>query len=86
MNKQGQTPLGIAFVVAITILILGLTITNFLMTEVTTARLPNNLDCSNSTISDGNKLLCLGIDLTIPLYIWIILSGTVGVIIFKYLK
>lgn len=74
MNKKGQT-IGLIIISLVFIVVIGLMSTNFLMDEVTNAR--TNLTCSNAdAISDGTKLLCLVIDVTI-IY-WIL--GIFGII------
>jgi hypothetical protein len=79
MNTSGQT-LGIAILTSLFILIISLAIINLILPEVTDFR--NNLDCSSATtISDGNKVLCLVGDLTIPLYIIGIFTAVLGGII-----
>jgi len=82
MNKKGQT-LGLVIISAILIFIVGIMITGFLMDEITTAR--TNLDCSNAAgISDGTKLLCLAIDTTVPYWIWLVFSVTIGAVIARF--
>lgn len=79
MNNKGQT-MGIAIISAIFIFIVGMMIINFIMDEVTTARA--NLNCASaSTISDGNKLLCLVIDTTVFYWIILVFSVLTGVIV-----
>ena len=80
MNKQGQA--GMAIIVAIMIFIVGMSAVNLLKPEVTTLRGASALDCADTGgISDGNKLLCLAIDATIP---WVIITifAVAGGIIF----
>lgn len=78
-NKRGQT-LGIAIIVAISIFIVGMMSLNFIYPEVTRARDSDNLDCSNSSISDGTKLTCLVADIVIPYFILLIISVVGGII------
>lgn len=86
MNKKGQT-IGIGIIIGIFIFIIGFSVLNVLKPEVTTARDSDNLNCGNaSAISDGNKLTCLVVDLTIPLIIWGILSLFAGVTISRVIK
>ena len=79
LNKKAQT-LGIAIMGAIIVFIIGMMSINFLFDEVVNTR--TNLDCSNAAgISDATKLLCLVIDTTIPYWIWLVFSITIGIII-----
>jgi len=79
MNKKGQG-WGLAIVVMIVLFISGMIFVNFMKTEVTRARNSNNLDCSNSDISDGTKLTCLVVDSVVPYYILIMFSAVGGLI------
>ena len=79
-NKRGQT-LGIAIVVAVVVFVIGFMSLNFIMPEVTRATNTDNLDCDNSSISDGTKLTCLAADITIPYFILTILSIVIGTIV-----
>lgn len=86
MNKKAQG-LGIAIIVAITIFIVGILSVNFLKADITTARDPTTgLNCSGSdTISDGTKLTCLAVDLTIPYFIILVFSISGGFIVRRFL-
>lgn len=82
MNNKSQT-LGLAILTSIVLLIVGLMCVNFLMPEITNARV--SLNCADaSVISDGTKLLCLGLDSTIPYWIVGIFSITIGGIISRF--
>jgi Na+/H+-dicarboxylate symporter len=82
MNKSGQT-LGLSIISAVVVFIVGLTMLNFLMPEITDARVA--LNCADaSAISDGTKLLCLSIDSVVPYWILLIFSITVGAIVGRF--
>ncbi len=79
INKKGQT-MGIAILSAIVIFIIGIMCINFLLTEVSTARI--ELSCSDAaTISDGSKMLCLIVDTQVPYFIWLVFSISLGAIL-----
>ena len=80
MNSKGQT-MFIAILIACMIFFAGVIVVNFLKDDITTAR--NALDCTNSTISDGTKLTCLGTDIVVPYFIIIFLSAAGGLIAAK---
>lgn len=82
MKKKGQAlpGLGFAIIVAIFLFMVGMLSVNFLRDEVTSARSSANMNCADSGISDGSKLLCLVIDLTIPYFIIIIIAAAGGYI------
>ena len=77
MNNKGQT-IGVAIIVAIMFFMVGMMVLNFLMPEVTRARSITNLNCSDSTISDGSKLTCLMVDTIIPYFMLLVLSVAIG--------
>jgi len=78
MNKKGAT-LGLAILSFIGILIVGLMVANFLMTEVSTFRVDMSCD-SPDDISDGTKLLCLVGDITIPYWIYLVVGIAIAAI------
>ena len=78
MNKKGN--LGIAIITSLLLIIIGFMCINFVRDEVTQTRL--DLNCANADdISDATKLLCLVVDTTVPYWIWLILSLSIGIII-----
>lgn len=79
MNSKAQT-LFISVLVAGMIFFAGVIVVNFIKDDVTTARGADALNCSSSTISDGNKIACLGTDIVIPYFIIIVLSAAGGLI------
>lgn len=80
-NKKGS--IGLAILSALAVFIIGFTITNLLMPEVTNFRI--DLNCAYpDQIHDGNKLLCLIGDASIPIYIWAIISLGIGAIVWRF--
>jgi len=80
-NKKAQST-GLAIMGLIFFVIIGFASINFFFDEVDTAR--TGLNCANADdITDGTKLLCLIFDITIPYWIWIILSVGVGFVLVK---
>ncbi len=78
-NKRGQT-FGIAIMTAFVVFIIGMVAINFILPEVTNARVA--LSCSDaSSISDGTKFLCLIIDTQVPYFIWLVFSISMGAIL-----
>lgn len=76
MNKKGQLAL-VSFGIGIIILLLGLAFVNPIKDVITPTLSASQLDCANSTISDGQKLTCLGVDLLLPYFI-IVVFGIAG--------
>ena len=67
---------------AIVIFIIGMMAINFILPEVSDARV--NLSCSDvDNISDGSKLLCLLIDTQVPYFIWLVFSISMGAILVR---
>jgi len=76
MKKKGQS-LAIGIMSFIFVFIVGMLFLNFLLPEVSTARV--DLNCADaSAISDGTKLLCLAIGTTVPYWIIIIFGISIG--------
>lgn len=77
MNKKG----GIFFsiIIAIFLFASGVLFIPFFTDDVTTFR--THMDCTNSSISSGEKLTCLEGDLLIPVLIWFFVSLALGFII-----
>lgn len=63
-NKKASIFLTISIVIAF--FMFGILIVGLLMPDVSITRDSNNLDCRNMTITDGNKMACLGVDGIIP--------------------
>jgi hypothetical protein len=76
-NKKAGMFMGV--IVAITLFIAGILFLPFITDDITTAR--NDIDCTNTSISDGAKLTCLQIDLVVPYFIWFLLSISLGFIV-----
>lgn len=85
MNKKGQANLGIAIIVGFMIFLVGIPIINILKPDVDIARGSTALDCTNTSITDGNRLACLAVDLTIPYFMLLIMSAAGGVIVSRFL-
>jgi hypothetical protein len=83
MNNKGQI-LGLSILSFLGILIIGFTLLNFLMPEVTNFR--SAMSCSDAAnIADGVKVTCLIGDATIPVFIAGILSLAIGVIARRFI-
>ena len=75
---NGQS-LGISIMTAFFVLICGLLFINFLMPAISTFR--GELNCASpSDITDGQKLLCLVVGITIPYWIILVFSVVIGLI------
>jgi len=79
MNKKGNSyPL--AILSALGVLIVGLMFVNFLFEPINNAR--TDLNCASAdTIHDGNKILCLVVDVTAPYFIISLFSIITGIVV-----
>jgi len=77
MNNHGQLAL-VGLMIGIFIFLLGMAFINPMKSVITEARAVEQLDCDNSSISDGQQLTCLAIDLTLPYFIIIVLAVAGG--------
>lgn len=78
MNNKGQTVL-IAVFFAFFLYLFGIVFINFIIPDVDTAR--SALSCSDTTISDGSRLLCLFVTTPVVYFIMALLSIVGGIII-----
>lgn len=78
MNRKGQVFL-LAWMTAIVVLFLTLGYINPLKDNIMNAR--DDLQCStNTSLSDGTKILCLGLDTTLWYFIGAIIVAGFGVL------
>ena len=73
----------IAVLSAVMIFMAGMLFVNPLKDDVTSSR--TTMDCTNSSISDGAKVTCLGIDIVVPYFMWAIFSVAGGLVIARFL-
>lgn len=84
-NRKGQSIL-LGIVMAMMIFLGGMLFVNHLRSDVTTAEDVTQLDCSNTTISDGAKLTCLGTGATIPYFFVVIIAIAGGLVTARFLR
>ena len=72
-NKRGQVAL-IAMAIGIFIFFLGISFIDPIKEVVVEARGVEQLDCANSSITDGAKTTCLIVDLILPYFIVTIIA------------
>lgn len=76
--SRGQT-LGLSAAFAFFFFIFGIVFINFLQPDIESAQ--SSLNCSAATtISDGNKIMCLFVDGMMPYFIILVLSSAMGAI------
>ena len=73
MNKGAQVAL-ISLMVGIMVFMLAMVFIDPLSDVIEETRNNTQLDCSNSSISDGKKATCLIVDLILPYFIAIIIA------------
>lgn len=83
MNKKGNQLIS-DITIAIMIFAVGMLFANFLPDIIDYSRSSNGMDCDNQNISDGAKVVCLGIDLINTYWIVIVISTAGGVILSRF--
>ena len=67
INKKGSGTI-FAILIALAFFMFGMIFINFIMDEVTRTRDADNLNCA-SPDTDGDKIVCLIADATVPIFI-----------------
>ena len=70
MNKKGGVAIFLYIMLAIVAIIIATIVVEPLATLITGAR--TDLSCSSTTISTGDRLGCIAVDLIIPLFITVV--------------
>lgn len=73
MNNRGQTFM-VALMIGIFVFMMAMVFIDPIADVITEARSATQLDCSNSSITDGMKSTCLIVDLTLPYFIGIVIA------------
>jgi len=73
MNGRGQVAL-LGFAIGIIIFLLGMSFINPLKDVLDETRAADQLDCANTSISDGQKMTCLVTDAFLPYFILAVLA------------
>lgn len=84
MNRRGES-IFLGIISGIVVFMFGVLFVNFLGTDITTSQSSTNLDCTNSSITDGTRLNCLGTDIIVPYYFIILIAVSVGAIIGRFI-
>lgn len=81
-NKKGQQ-IFVGIMVFIMVFAAVVSLITPIKGQITTARSISNLDCSNDSISVGQKGGCILVDLALPYFIGIALASAAGYITMK---
>tara|TARA_R100000687_G_C6388933_1_gene136362 strand:+ start:50 stop:307 length:258 start_codon:yes stop_codon:yes gene_type:complete len=73
MNNKGQVAL-IGLMVGIMIFMMAMIFIDPISDVITETRNNTQLDCSNSSITDGKKATCLIVDLILPYFIAVVIA------------
>lgn len=84
MNDKGQAAL-VGLMIGVIIMFLGFAFINPMKDVITEVRAADQLDCGNSSISDGTKATCLAVDLYLPYFIVVIFGVGGAYITAKYI-
>lgn len=82
-NAQGFF---IIIVISLFLFIMGVMVLNIVKDDIPAITSVSGLNCDDTTISDGKKLTCLTLDLTIPYLALTIFSITGGSIISRVIE
>ena len=72
-NKKGQAAL-VGVMIGIFVFMLAMVFINPIKAVIDTTRATDQLDCNNASISDGNKMTCLIVDLIMPYFIAVVIA------------
>lgn len=73
MNRRGQAAM-VGLMIGIMVFFLAMIFIDPIADVITEVRGTDQLDCSNSSISDGHKGTCLIVDLILPYFIAVVLA------------
>lgn len=79
MNNKGQAAM-VGLMIGVMVFMVAMIFIAPLADVIDEARAADQLDCSNSTISDGQKATCLVVDLILPYFIAVVLAVGAGYI------
>jgi len=82
-RKNKKANFIITSIIALAFFMFGILIIGLLFSDISIARSVDVLDCSNVTISNGEKLACLGVDSIVPAFIISLVLIGGGAIIYK---
>ena len=82
-SKRGQN-LILGVLAAVMIFTAGMLFLNHIKDDVTLTRTVG-MECDSSTISDGAKATCLGLDLVVPIVIIVVVATAGGAILSRFL-
>ena len=84
MNKKGNFLM--TAIIAVAFFMFGILIIGLLFPDIALTRTSAGLDCSNVTISSGNKIACLGVDSIVPAFIISLVLIGGGAVIVKLIS
>ena len=81
INKKGNFMM--TSIIALAFFMFGILIIGLLFPDIAIARSSDSLDCTNMTISSGNKIACLGVDGIVPAFIICLVLIGGGAVVYK---
>lgn len=85
MNRRGSTMM-LGIMLAIFFFMVAFIFIAPLSDVIDETRQTSELDCSNSTISDGKKATCLMVDIYLPYFIGVVLAISIGVLTARFIS
>jgi hypothetical protein len=68
----------VGMMVAVIFTIMAFQFITPLKSEITKTRNATNLDCTNTSITTGEKMTCIAVDLSLPYFIFVCLAAAGG--------
>lgn len=81
-NKRGQMVL-IGIMVFVMVFIMAVQFIQPIKDQVVTARDSTNLDCTNASISTGQRMTCIAVDIVLPYFFATVLAAGAGYLTLK---
>ena len=79
MNNKGQAAM-VGLIIGVMVFMLAMLFIAPIADVIDESRAVDQLDCSNGSISDGQKATCLVVDLILPYFIAVVLAVGAGYI------
>jgi len=83
MNTKAQA-IFVGLMIGIASFMFAMIVIDPMSDVITEARSSTQLDCTNSSISDGHKMTCLAVDISLPLMIGVFI-GLAGAFITRFM-
>ena len=83
INKKAQGQFLVTLVVAAVFFMFGILAIGLIFPDISLARASDSLDCTNQSISSGNKIACISVDFVVPGFVILLVLIGGGAVILK---